>query len=79
MDPVEGEALLAELFEHLYAPANLLEHRWRNGDLVLWDNLAVQHARANVQSDGPSRTLQKVFSPAVTPMTASALAYSRLE
>jgi hypothetical protein len=46
---------------------------------VVWDNLAVQHARSNVQIDGPARTLQKVFSPAVTPMTAGALAYSRKE
>jgi alpha-ketoglutarate-dependent taurine dioxygenase len=79
MDPVESEALLAELFAHLYAPANLFEHHWRNGDLVVWDNLAVQHARSNVQIDGPARTLQKVFSPAVTPMTVEALNYSRLE
>jgi alpha-ketoglutarate-dependent taurine dioxygenase len=79
MDPVAGEALLEELFGHLYAPSNLFEHHWRDGDLVVWDNLAVQHARSNVQIDGPARTLQKVFSPAVTPMTAGALAYSRKE
>jgi alpha-ketoglutarate-dependent taurine dioxygenase len=59
----ENEELLAALFEHLYAPANLLTHEWRTGDLVIWDNLAVQHARGNVNLDGPERTLRKVFGP----------------
>lgn len=79
MDPVEGEALLNELFEFLYDPENLVTHTWRTGDLVLWDNLAVQHARANVEAEGPVRTLQKVFSPADTGMSKGELAYSRLE
>jgi taurine dioxygenase len=59
----ENEEILAALFEHLYAPANVLTHEWRNGDLVIWDNLAVQHARGNVNLDGPERTLRKVFGP----------------
>ena len=79
MDPVEGEALLNELFDHLYAPDSLVSHAWRTGDLVVWDNLAVQHARANVEFDGPVRTLQKVFSPADSGMSKGELAYSRLE
>lgn len=36
----ESEALIAELFEHLYADDNVYEHRWHNGGLVIWDNLA---------------------------------------
>jgi alpha-ketoglutarate-dependent taurine dioxygenase len=63
--PDASEALLEELFAHLYDPAVRLEHRWRNRDLVVWDNLAVQHARPNVDSDGPARTLRKVASPLV--------------
>jgi taurine dioxygenase len=61
--PDENEEILEALFEHLYAPANVLTHEWRNGDLVIWDNLAVQHARGNVNLDGPERTLRKVFGP----------------
>ncbi len=63
MAPDESEHLLAELFAHLYDPANRLDHHWRNGDLVIWDNQATQHARPNVQNDGPSRTLRKVAFP----------------
>ena len=59
----ESEGLLEELFAHLYNPDNLWQHEWRNGDLVAWDNLAVQHARSDVQIDGPVRTLRKVIAP----------------
>jgi taurine dioxygenase len=60
----ESEALLEEVFTHLYAVENTLEFDWQVGDLVLWDNLALQHARPNVTVEGPVRTLRKVFAPA---------------
>ena len=42
----DSDALLAALFAHLYAPANVYRHDWRAGDFVVWDNLALQHARS---------------------------------
>jgi taurine dioxygenase len=59
----ESDALLESLFEHLYAEENVFAHEWREGDLVMWDNLALQHARSNVKFDGPPRTLRKTFAP----------------
>jgi taurine dioxygenase len=59
----ESEELLKTLFEHLYSPAMVWEHEWREGDLVMWDNLAIQHARPDVSIDGPVRTLRKVIAP----------------
>jgi taurine dioxygenase len=56
--PAESDALLEDLFARLYAPENIYEHHWREGDLVIWDNLAVQHARSET-GDAP-RTLQRV-------------------
>lgn len=55
----ESEALIEELFSHLYAPENVRAHYWRKGDLVVWDNLALQHARADVGAS-VERTLQRV-------------------
>ena len=55
----ESEALLDALFSALYHDGNVLEHVWRMGDVVMWDNLAVQHARADVSGAGV-RILQKV-------------------
>ena len=59
----ENEKLLMELFEHLYAPQHTLEHHWREHDLVIWDNVAVQHGRGTVDLNGAERTLRKVFGP----------------
>ena len=59
----ESEELLTSLFEHMYAPENVVEHEWREGDLVLWDNLACQHARPDVKADSSARTLRKVGWP----------------
>jgi len=62
----ESEDLLEELFDHLYRPERIYEHEWRNGDLIVWDNLLVQHARPNVELDGPVRTLRKIGLPVPT-------------
>jgi alpha-ketoglutarate-dependent taurine dioxygenase len=59
----ESEELIEALFAHLYDSAGVIDHEWRQGDLVAWDNLAVQHARKTVQIEGPVRTLRKVISP----------------
>jgi alpha-ketoglutarate-dependent taurine dioxygenase len=64
LDPEESEELLETLFAHLYRPEYTYAHEWRQGDLVAWDNIALQHARPNVSTEGPARTLRKVFSPA---------------
>jgi taurine dioxygenase len=53
-----SDELLEELFSYLYAQEAVYEHAWTNGDLVLWDNLALQHARKKVT--GGVRTLQRV-------------------
>ena len=55
----ESEALLARLWDVLYEPGNVYAHPWRVGDLVVWDNLAVQHARDDVRP-GDGRTLRRV-------------------
>lgn len=59
----DSESVLAELFGYLYAPSAILEHEWRKGDLVIWDNVAVQHGRGKVTLEGPERTLRKVGGP----------------
>lgn len=50
----EGAALLAELCRHIVKPEFRYEHRWRAGDLLMWDNAAVQH-KANFDYDLPLR------------------------
>jgi alpha-ketoglutarate-dependent taurine dioxygenase len=59
----ESDTLLEAVFDHLYAPDKQFAHEWRERDLVVWDNLALQHARPNVKTEGPPRTLRKTISP----------------
>jgi taurine dioxygenase len=59
----DSEDLLQELFAHLYDPVRTWQQDWREGDFVMWDNFAIQHARGDVTFDGPPRTLRKVIAP----------------
>ena len=54
----ESDALIEELLSYVYAEDNVYEHKWTNGDIVIWDNLALQHARGRIT--GGVRTLQRV-------------------
>lgn len=58
-DSEEGEALLQRLFAELYADDNTYTHHYENDDLVLFNNLAVQHARTG-QVDEHPRTLRRL-------------------
>jgi alpha-ketoglutarate-dependent taurine dioxygenase len=60
LDRDESEALIAEITSFVYAEQNVVEHRWQQGDLVVWDNLTLQHGRPNVEHSGPTRTLRRV-------------------
>jgi taurine dioxygenase len=52
--------VLHAVYQHLYAPANVYEHRWRGGDIVIWDNIALQHKRGNLDRVG-RRLLQRAI------------------
>jgi taurine dioxygenase len=45
MNAAEGQALLSTLFEHETRPQFIWTHRWKVGDLVMWDNRATMHRR----------------------------------
>lgn len=47
LEPAEAEAVLAFLLRHLDRPAFGYRHRWQPGDLLLWDQQAVQHFAVN--------------------------------
>jgi taurine dioxygenase len=59
LDDAASTALVEELFAHLYRPEHRYAHRWAQGDLVVWDNHALQHARPEVGTEQP-RTLRRV-------------------
>jgi taurine dioxygenase len=55
----EGDALLQELFEHLYASQNVYTHKWQSDDVIIWDNIALQHCRPKAMGTG-SRHLRRL-------------------
>ncbi|EJL34117.1 putative taurine catabolism dioxygenase [Novosphingobium sp. AP12] len=61
MDEVRCAEVLEQLFAVLYAPEAQYEHVWREGDLLVWDNIAVQHARPEVaEISRGSRIMRRV-------------------
>jgi taurine dioxygenase len=56
LSKTESEALLSELYQHIIKPEFQYTHSWRPGDLLLWDNAAVQH-KATFDYDLPLRRL----------------------
>jgi taurine dioxygenase len=68
LSPDDSDELIGALFAHLYTPEFTYEHRWQIGDLVVWDNVAVQHARRD-PVEGP-RTLQRVTLAEIDPLDA---------
>jgi taurine dioxygenase len=51
-----AQALISELALHIRREAFIYRHRWRVGDLLMWDNCAVQH-RAIKDYELPERRL----------------------
>ena len=43
MPDAEGDALLRRLYDHITSPEFIYTHSWTPGDLLMWDNIAVQH------------------------------------
>jgi taurine dioxygenase len=56
MEPAESAELLAELLAHIVRPEVVHRHRWRVGDVVMWDNYSAVH-RATTDFELPARRL----------------------
>lgn len=59
LPPPESKRVIDRALDCLYRPEAVFEHVWENGDFVIWDNIATQHARGSLAGKG-RRTLQKV-------------------
>jgi alpha-ketoglutarate-dependent 2,4-dichlorophenoxyacetate dioxygenase len=85
----EARALLRDLLERATRPEVVYTHRWRPGDLVMWDNRCVLHRgrpwdeskyrrvmhRTTVAGDGP--TVAEVPDAAVAPAREIDIAWGR--
>ena len=55
----DSDQLFDEVFAHLYRPEAVYEHQWVPGDLIVWDNLALQHGR-RANPNAVTRSLRRV-------------------
>jgi alpha-ketoglutarate-dependent taurine dioxygenase len=59
LDHGEVDRLMAELMTYLADPAIGYRHSWRAGDVLIWNNITLQHARTDFDP-GERRTLRRV-------------------
>lgn len=60
MTAEESEGLLNYLTTHAHRPEFCYVHRWRPGDVVMWDNRAAQHYPVLNRPDGEARRMWRV-------------------
>ena len=56
----ESAGLLNYLTTHAHQPEFCYVHRWRAGDVVMWDNRAAQHYPVQNRPDGSTRSMWRV-------------------
>ena len=56
----EGEALMRELREFATQPRFAYEHRWRAGDLIVWDNRSTMHCALPFDEERYRRVMYRV-------------------
>jgi taurine dioxygenase len=67
----ESDELLEATFAHLYDKAARYDHAWQVQDLVIWDNIALQHGRPR-NPHAVRRSLRRVIMADVTKATFTA-------
>jgi taurine dioxygenase len=71
MSPQDSQALLDDLMERSIRPEFIYRHKWRKGDMLLWDNRAAMH-RANFDYDPQEhRLLYRVLVRGEVPIAAT--------
>jgi alpha-ketoglutarate-dependent 2,4-dichlorophenoxyacetate dioxygenase len=66
----EGRLLLRDLIEHATQPEFVYRHRWRVGDLVIWDNRATMHRARPFEDTKHRRELRRVTTLDINSPTA---------
>lgn len=65
----ESDEIIAFLFDHLERPEMIYEHVWSLGDVVMWDNRCLNHARTDFPDD-ERRLLRRNVIQGVRPRRA---------
>jgi alpha-ketoglutarate-dependent taurine dioxygenase len=55
----EGAALLGELMAHATRPEFVYAHRWKQGELVMWDNRCTMHKATGYDARDERRVMNR--------------------
>jgi taurine dioxygenase len=61
MDRAEGHRLIDDLTAHAIQPRFVYRHKWRTGDLVIWDNRCLIHKANGDYPDGARRFMRRII------------------
>ena len=70
MDKEASDALLERLFDHVEQPQFVYAHKWRPGDLLVWDNRATIHGRTDFDPN-ERRLLRRLATTGARPIAAA--------
>jgi alpha-ketoglutarate-dependent taurine dioxygenase len=71
MDDTEARAILDELMRRVQEPKYEYRHKWRKGDMVIWDNRSVLHqANGDYDRDKEKRFLYRLMLKGEAPIPA---------
>jgi taurine dioxygenase len=65
----QSDALLERLFKHMERPEFVYAHKWRPGDVLIWDNRSTIHARTDF-SRSERRLLRRFATQGEVPVAA---------
>ena len=66
----ESRPLLAYLYERALQPENIYRHRWRAGDVIIWDNRATMHYAVLDYTEDMPRYLHRTTGAGDVPFAA---------
>jgi len=55
LDEDENRVVMQRIAKHVKQPQFIYRHKWRVGDLLIWDNCATQHLAISDYGDLPRR------------------------
>jgi taurine dioxygenase len=61
MERAEGHRLIDELTEHATQSRFVYRHKWRQGDLVIWDNRCLMHRANGDYPEGARRFMRRII------------------
>ena len=73
MDPIvgmeheAGHRLIDDLVAHSTQPHFVYRHKWRRGDIVIWDNRCLMHRANGDYPDGARRFMNRVIVAGTVP------------